>query len=239
MNFGCQTEVFQLPHHRQYLFVSCHFMKHPENLKEFMIWFKRRSEKYFETIELEMDVAGLQYQKGTKWSQGLTTKELIDFQNELGFEFPDELAEFYKLMNGTDLLGVNVYAEQGLPYYYAPICFSYPEHLPKIKHLIQERLDMNGLTIEQMKRDGIPFIFPVDDYHFMVIDKVTNPIYYLSIAHKNHDINQGYVYGSLWTDTYQSWLIKNVFFQTKHPTDLEEFPNRQRVTNYWTTPDDS
>ena len=23
MNFGCHTEVFQIPHHRQYLFVSC------------------------------------------------------------------------------------------------------------------------------------------------------------------------------------------------------------------------
>ncbi len=29
MNFGCQAEVFQLPHHRQYLFVMRHpFLKH-------------------------------------------------------------------------------------------------------------------------------------------------------------------------------------------------------------------
>ena len=24
MNFGCQAEVFQIPHHRQYLFVTCY-----------------------------------------------------------------------------------------------------------------------------------------------------------------------------------------------------------------------
>ena len=156
-------------------------MKYPDDLKEFMIWFKFQSEKYFQTISLEKDVAGLQYQRGTKWKQGLTTQQLIDFQNELDFEFPDELIEFYKIMNGTDLLGVNVYAEQGLPYYYAPVYFSYPEHLPEMKRLIQERIDMNGLTIEQMKREKIPFIFPVHNYYFMIIDKITNPIYYLSI----------------------------------------------------------
>lgn len=215
------------------------FMNHPDDLKEFMIWFKDLSEKYFEMIELEKDVAGLQHQRGTKWRPGLTNQELVDFQNELGFDFPYELIEFYKTMNGTDLPGVNVYAEQGLPYYYAPVYFSYPEHLPEIKKLIQERLDMNGLTIEQMKKEGIPFIFPVHNYYFMVIDKLTNPIYNLSIAHKNHGLNQGYIYGSLWTDTFQRWLIKDVFYQTSHINDLEEFPNKQRVTNYWTTENDS
>ena len=113
-------------------------MQHPYNLKEFMIWFKYQSEKYFEFIELEGDVAVLQHQKGAKWKQGLNTQELADFQNELGFEFPDELVEFYKTMNGTDLPGINVYAEQGQPYYYAPIYFSYPEHLTEIKKMIQE-----------------------------------------------------------------------------------------------------
>lgn len=214
-------------------------MKYPDDLKEFMIWFKYESEKYFETIELEKDVAGLQHQRGTKWRQGLNAQELIDFQNKLGFEFPDELVEFYKTMNGTDLPGVNVYAEQGLPYYYAPIHYSYPEDLTKIKRLIQERLDVNKLTIQQMKENGIPIIFPLDDFHFMVIDNLTNPIYYLSISHKNHDLNQRYIYGSLWTDTFQNWLIKNTFYRTNHISDAEEFPDRERITNYWTTQDDN
>jgi hypothetical protein len=209
-------------------------MKYPENIKEFMIWFKYQSEKYFETIELETDIAGLQHQRGTKWKQGLNTQELIDFQNELGFEFPEDLLEFYKTMNGTDLVGVNVYAEQGLPYYYAPIYFSYPEHLPKIKELIQEILKIKGLTIEQMKEKKIPFIFPINDFYFMIFDSLTNPIYFLTSAY-DRNINQKYVYGSLWTDTLRNWLIKDAFHRTTYINDIEEFPNKKRVTNYWTT----
>ncbi len=199
-----------------------------------MVWFKDQSEKYFETIELEKDVAGLQHQRGTKWRKGLTTQELVDFQSELGFDFPEELLEFYKTMNGTDLTGVNVYAEQGLPYYYAPIYFSYPEHLRKIKQLIQEILEIKGLTIEQIKENKIPFIFPINDSYFMVFDNLTNPIYFLTSAY-NRNINEKYVYGSLWTDTLKNWLIKDTFHRTTHINDLEEFPDKTRVPNYWTT----
>ncbi len=209
-------------------------MTHPENIKEFMIWFKFQSEKHFETIELEKDIAGLQHQKGTKWKEGLSTQELIDFQNQLGFQFPEELVEFYKTMNGTDLKGVNVYAERGLSYHYAPVYFSYPEDLPKIKELIQEILEVKGLTIEQMKEKNIPFIFPINDFYFMIFDCATNPIYFLTSAY-DKNINQKYVYGSLWTDTLKNWLIKDVFQRTTHLNDLEEFPNKKRVTNYWTT----
>lgn len=209
-------------------------MKIPENLNEFMLWFKHQSEKYFETIELEKDVAGLQHQKATKWEKGLTVQELTDFQNELGFEFPEELLEFYKTMNGTDLTGINVFAEQGLPYYYAPIYFSYPEHLTKIKELIQEILEIKGLTIEQMKEQKIPLIFPINEFYFMIFDNQTNPIYFLTSAY-NRNKNQNYIYGSLWTYTLKSWLIKDTFNRTTHISDLEEFPDKKRVPNYWTT----
>ena len=199
-----------------------------------MAWFKCQSEKYFETIELEKDVAGLQYQQGTKWRQGLNAQELVDFQNELGFEFPEDLIEFYKTMNGTNLNGVNVCAEQGVPYNYAPIYFSYPEHLSKIKGRIQEILSIKGLTIEQIREKEIPPIFPITDFYFMIFDNLTNPIYFLTPAH-NRERNQMCVYGSLWTDTLRNWLIKDVFHRTTHISDLEEFPNKIREANYWTT----
>ena len=36
MNFGCQADVFQLPHHRQYLFVSGHACRHYTNMKGYL-----------------------------------------------------------------------------------------------------------------------------------------------------------------------------------------------------------
>ena len=205
---------------------------------KFIALFKDQSEKHFAELELDKDAYGLQHQKGTRWRPGLTEQELLDFQQEVGFEFPAELLAFYRVMNGTDLPGVNIYGEEGLPYDYAPIYFSYPEHLPQIKQAIEERLFIKGLTISKLKEEGIPFIFPINDFYFMIIDNQTNPIYFLTPVYKNHDINQAYVHGSLWTDTLQSWLVKDIFHRADHINDLREFPARKRIPNYWTTEDD-
>lgn len=210
-------------------------MTSPDNIQDFMVWFKNQSEFFFEKLELDKDISGLQPQKNTKWRPGLTDEELNSFQKQLGFNFPEELIEFYKAMNGTDLPGVNTYSERGDPYNYSPIYFSYPEHISTIKMLIDEILIVTDLSIDRMKENEIPNIFPINNYYFMIIDDKTNPIYYLSIAHYNHDINQPYVYGELWTDTLRNWLIKNTFCLTNHISDMEEFPNKPRTLNYWAT----
>lgn len=209
-------------------------MKHPDNVKDFMVWFKEQSEKHFATLEFD-DAYGLQHQKGTRWRSGLTNEELAQFQQELGFRFPAELAAFYREMNGTDVPGVSIYADRGDAYYYAPIYFSYPDHLDTIKQLIDKIWNVAGLTAEQIKADGIPNIFPISDYYYMVIDGISNPIFYLSIAHRNHDVNQAYVYGTLYADTLQRWLIKDAFHRTDHISDLEAFPDKERTPNFWTT----
>lgn len=209
-------------------------MKHPDNVKDFMVWFKEQSEKHFATLTFD-DACGLQHQKGTRWRPGLTDEELEQFQQELGFRFPTELTVFYREMNGTDLPGVSCYAGQAGTYYYAPVYFSYPDHIDTIKQLIDRILNVAGLTTEQVKAEGIPNIFPINDYYYMVIDGITNPVFYLTIAYLNHDVNRPYVYGALYTDTLRSFLIKDAFYRTDHISDLEEFPDKERVPNFWTT----
>jgi hypothetical protein len=213
-------------------------MNYNSAFSEFLTSFKDQSEKHFAALELDKDAYGLQHQKGTRWRPGLTEQALCDFQREVGFEFPAELLAFYRVMNGTDLPGINIYGQSGLPYTYAPIYFSYPEHLPQIKQVIAERLSIKGLTVSKLKEEGIPLIFPINDFYFMIIDDQTNPVYFLTPAYKNHDIAQAYVYGSLWTDSLQSWLIKDIFHRTDHLPDLEEFPARRRIPTYWTTEDE-
>lgn len=210
-------------------------MEHPDNIKDFIVWFKDKSETHFATLALDTDAYGLQHQNGTKWRAGLTEAELVQFQEELGFDFPEELKEFYRAMNATDLPGVNIYGDRGDAYYKAPMYFSYPDHLSTIKQLIGERLKIAGLSAERINAEGIPNIFPISEYYYMVIDGKANPIYYLSIAYHNHDLNQPYVYGELYTDTLQSWLVKDVFHQTEHISDVEEFPERVRTSNFWAT----
>ena len=138
-------------------------------------------------------------------------------------------------MNGTDVPGVNVYAESGLPNDYAPIYFSYPEHLPDIQQRIAEILAIKGLTLDRMKEEAIPFIFPVNDFYFLIIDRKTNPVYFLTPVPPTRRHPQPEVYGSLWTDTLQSWLVKDAFARTTHVNDAEEFPHQERTPNYWTS----
>ena len=82
-------------------------MEQLKNHREFMDWFKDQSEKYFADLEVDRKVSGLQFQKGTRWKKRLTDNELQSFQKELGFDFPEELIEFYKIINGTDLPGIS------------------------------------------------------------------------------------------------------------------------------------
>ncbi|MCU4165387.1 SMI1/KNR4 family protein [Carboxylicivirga caseinilyticus] len=209
-------------------------MKHPERFDEFMTWFKDVSEKHFEEFELDKEAYGLDFQKGTKWNIGLSDREIGEFQKELGFEFPYELKQFYKTVNGTNVPGVNTFGESGMQYNYEPIYYSYPVHVTIIKELINEKLEISGLSPTTMIKNNIPFIFPIERFYYMVIDNLTNPIYYISTGFENHDLNKPSVYASLYADSLQSFLIKSVLKRTNHISDLEEFPFRNRESNYWT-----
>ncbi len=209
-------------------------MKHPERHKEFMIWFKEKSEKHFYELELDKETYGLQFQKGTKWNDGLLDDEIEKYQKELGFEFPEELKWFYKIMNGTNLPGINIFGESGIKYTYEPIYYSFPEHLPQMKDLSDEILKVKCISHAEMIRNKIPFIFPIERFYFMVIDNLTNPIYYISTGYENQDLNKPVVHASLYTDSLQSYLIKSVLKRTNHVSDLKEFPEKNRESNYWT-----
>lgn len=209
-------------------------MKYPKGNKEFMIWFKEKSEKHFYDLELDKDAYGLQFQKGTKWNAGLSDEEIEKFQKKIGFEFPEELKWFYKIMNGTNLPGINIFGESGLKYVYKPIYFAFSDHFSQMKNLINKVLKIKKISHDEMIEYKIPFIFPIEEFYFMVIDNLTNPIFYISSGYENHDLNKPVVYSSLYADTLQSYLIKSILKRTNHVSDIEEFPTRKRERNYWT-----
>ena len=88
MNFGCHAEVFQLPHHRQYLFVVCHlvaafqFVNFTDKCKEIML-IKRTSREVIIRLPASVDTTGLQrlvdylsYKEATANSKA--TQEQVD-----------------------------------------------------------------------------------------------------------------------------------------------------------------
>ena len=209
-------------------------MKYPKGHKEFMIWFKEKSEKHFYDLELDKNIYGFQFQKGTKWNIGLPDEAIEKIQKKLGFQFPEELKWFYKTMNGTSLPGINTFGESGLKYIYKPIYLTFFEHFCQIKNLINGVLKIKNINHDEMIKNKIPFIFPIEKSYFMVIDNLTNPIFYISLGYENHDLKKPVVYSSLYADTLQSYLIKSVLERTYHISDIEKFPTRNREKNYWT-----
>jgi hypothetical protein len=214
-------------------------MEYPTAASEFIRWFKDHSERHFAELQLDAEAYGLQHQPGTRWRPGLSESELAAFQAAVGFDFPEELRAFFRAMNGTTVPGINVYGECGTPHDFAPIYFSYPEHLPNIQQRIAEILAIKGLTLDQMKEKAIPFIFPINDFYFLIIDRETNPVYFLTPVSPTRRNPQPDVYGSLWTDTLQGWLVKDAFARCTHVNDAAELPNRERTPNYWTSEDEA
>ena len=92
---------------------------------------KQQSEKLWEKIELEK-CWGFQIQEGSKWKKGLTKEELLDFESQLGFQFPDPLKNFLKTMNGLDRPGINNTGNEK-DTEYGPTFYSYPEDIGIIK----------------------------------------------------------------------------------------------------------
>jgi hypothetical protein len=76
-----------------------------DSIKSFKL-IKTHSEAYWKNITLD-DCYGNQIQPNSRWKDGLTEKELIDFQDKMGFEFPQSLKNYYRVMNGLDRLGID------------------------------------------------------------------------------------------------------------------------------------
>ena len=98
----------------------------PHHLNEFFPWLKTESEKLWGEKDIDGGLYGFQFQKGTKWLDGLTDDEIADYERATGFKFPEIYKIYLKNMNGTDKQAINVYGGSGEPYQYAVGFYSYP-----------------------------------------------------------------------------------------------------------------
>ncbi len=149
----------------------------------FFSWFKSESEKRWENIQLKSNIYGFQIQAGSKWKPGLSSKEISDFENELGFQFPEILKLFYQNMNGLDKPGINVYGESGEPYAYRPVFYSFPDDLVMIQDYINWVYEDFKINEEDVVRKGISHIFPIYSHRFILTDLKEN--YILSMYGKD------------------------------------------------------
>jgi hypothetical protein len=190
-------------------------LKYPEHNLEFFKDLKEKSEQLWSVTDIERDIYGFQIQKGTKWNKGLNKKQLQAFQHEMGFEFPESLRNFYKTMNGTDMLGINVYGDEGYEYAYSPVFYSYPRDVKKITELINWIYQANKTSEEKLIKQGISRIMPVYSHRFILIDTPGNPV----LSMYGDDI----IY---WANNLSELLLIEIFGDNNYQA---EFRNDQKI----------
>ena len=137
---------------------------------------KEETESYWETHKINNKIYGFQFSKGTKWKPGLSDEEILSFEKEMGFAFPDILKDYYSVMNGTIQKQINVYGQSGEPSAISSQLYSYPENIADIKDKINWIMTDNGVTEELIEKDNISRIFPIHGHRFLLIDHPGNPI---------------------------------------------------------------
>jgi hypothetical protein len=133
---------------------------------------KQQSDKLWEKIELE-ECWGFQIQEGSKLKKGLSEQELLDFESQLGFQFPDPLKNYLKTMNGLDRPGINNTGNEK-DTEYGPTFYSYPEDVERIKGQIEWILEDNKVSESDLSSGKAPYIFPYLGHRFLICDKNQN-----------------------------------------------------------------
>ena len=148
----------------------------PDNTIYYFQTIKNLSEQYWSVTQPNKNIYGFQIQENTIWNPGLSDADLQEFQDAIGFTFPEPLKNFYKVMNGLSKPGINLYGSDGTKPILNPVFYSYPKDLEEIKNLIKWIYDANLVLENDLSELNISRIFPVCWHRFVLIDVSGNPI---------------------------------------------------------------
>lgn len=194
----------------------------PDDSINFFEVIKAVTEKYWiDTIPNKI-LYGFQVQGGSTWRPGLNDTELADFEKRVGLEFPSCLKNFYKVMNGLTLPGINVYGSSGHEPAYRPLFYSYPDDLPLIEDIIAWVYEANNVDRDLLKRDGISSIFPIIGHRFMLMEVPGNPI----LSMHGNDI----IY---WAENLSKCIANESIDNIWNASDFESNPEYRASIKFW------
>lgn len=114
--------------------------------------------------------------KGLKWKKGLTEFEIEDFENQLGYKFPEALKNFYRTMNGLEIIDEPFTEDEDEDedeeyHFYQKLYRSYPNDIK----LIKESADFEFKSFKISKKDiltkKIPMIFNYCGNRYLILDE--------------------------------------------------------------------
>lgn len=188
---------------------------------EFFQEIKNLSEKYWEETEPSPNLFGYQVQQNTKWNKGLSEIELEDFQFQLNIKFCEELKNFYRIMNGTDNLGINLFGSKENEPAFGLIFYSYPNDIKAIKDNIDWIYESNNIDSKKVDSENIPKIVPIIGHRFIALDE-NNQI----LSMYGNDI-------LFYADNIGKLLANDIFDLITNVTEFESNPNFAKPVKFW------
>ena len=121
---------------------------------EFLVEFKNQTESNWQDSDINPAIYGFQFQRGTRWNEGLSENEINSYESDLGVRFPIDFKLMLHFMNGTDLPTVNVYGLCGEPYRYSVGVYAYPRDLSIVQNNIQWVVNNRDEIVESLQEQG-------------------------------------------------------------------------------------
>lgn len=180
-------------------------------------YIKSISEQEWKEVTL-IECWGFQIQEGSIWNDGLTEKELNDFQNQIGFEFPESLKNFYRTMNGLNKPGIDINGDlKNKNPTFRSIFYSYPQDLGLIKENINWILESNNISLQDIAKGKAPFVFPYFGHRFLVVDSNEQVL-----SMFGNDIIP-------WADNLVKAIVRDIFNLNKGEIIMDKF----KPIKYW------
>ena len=105
--------------------------------RAFLTEFKRATEAKWVEKSIDPTLYGFQFQRGTRWNEGLSDEMVTEYERVLRVRFPHDFKAFLREMNGTDLATLNVYGSSGEPPRESVGVYSYPGDIETVKTRVE------------------------------------------------------------------------------------------------------
>lgn len=177
---------------------------------DFLMEFKRATEAKWREKSIDPTLHGFQFQRGTRWNEGLSAEMVSEYEIVLRAQFPHDFRAFLREMNGTGLATVNVYGSSGEPPLESVGVYSYPRDIETVKAHIEHIRASRAEIAADLAGQGFDLpagasLVPIFVHRYVVCTADLNSSVVLSIAVNEVD---AIVYGSSLQEYLESEFLR-------------------------------
>jgi hypothetical protein len=148
---------------------------------------KRATEAKWHEKSIDPTLYGFQFQRGTRWNEGLADEMVTAYERVLRVRFPHVFRSLLCGMNGTDLATLNVYGSRDDPPRESVGVYSYPRDLERVKTQIEDIRASRAEITADLAEQGFELpakanLVPVYIHRHVVCTSILNSSVVLSVV---------------------------------------------------------